>query len=250
MRAVPQRQSVRASAPPPPRLPTKRGTVSARRSVPTNIPRPPYAASGKAEDVPWTQPQYPMPPADIPAMRASCQLARHVLDFAGSLVRPGITTDEIDAQVHDLIVKHEAYPSPLNYNFFPKSCCTSLNEVRSSFSSHPKIVNEVLCHGIPDSRQLQYGDIMNIDITVFFKGFHGDCSATYIVGPPTPELATLREVSERALQIGIEACAPNRPIYKIGEAIEAYALFITSPSCVLICIDTSESKVCAYNRTS
>lgn len=196
----------RGAAPPPSaphRAPVQRGVVSPRRPVPASIPRPPYAASGVAEDVPWTHPISPMPAKDLPAMRASCQLARHVLNFAGTLVREGITTDEIDARVHDEILKHGAYPSPLNYNNFPKSCCTSINEVdflplSQSVRSHPR---QVLCHGIPDSRPLQSGDIMNIDITVYLKGFHGDCSATYIVGDATPETAKLREVSEKALMV-------------------------------------------------
>eukprot|EP00957_Ditylum_brightwellii_P056460 4279403-Ditylum_brightwellii.AAC.1 len=91
-------------------------------------------------------------------MRASGRLAREVLDLAGRAVRPGVTTDEIDNIVHGATIKAGAYPSPLNYHNFPKSCCTSLNEV--------------ICHGIPDDRELQEGDIINIDITVYLNGYH------------------------------------------------------------------------------
>lgn len=101
-------------------------------------------------------------------MRASGRLAARVLDYAGSLVRAGVTTDEIDRAVHKMIVEHNAYPSPLNYGKFPKSCCTS--------------VNECVCHGIPDDRPLQDGDILNIDITVFLDGYHGDTSRMFYVG--------------------------------------------------------------------
>ena len=105
---------------------------------------------------------------DIIRMRASGKLARQVLDLAGSLVKPGITTDEIDAAVHTACLDRGAYPSPLNYRKYPKSCCTS--------------VNEVICHGIPDMRPLQLGDVLNIDITVFLDGYHGDCSEMFVVG--------------------------------------------------------------------
>ena len=105
---------------------------------------------------------------DIIRMRASGKLARQVLDLAGSLVKPGITTDVIDAAVHAACLDRGAYPSPLNYRKYPKSCCTS--------------VNEVICHGIPDMRPLQLGDVLNIDITVFLDGYHGDCSEMFVVG--------------------------------------------------------------------
>ncbi len=112
-------------------------------------------------------------PEDVLKMRAAGKVARQVLDIAGSLVASssqpaGITTDEIDAAVHAACIERRAYPSPLNYRKFPKSCCTS--------------VNEVICHGIPDSRPLQYGDIINIDVTCYLDGYHGDCSEMFVVG--------------------------------------------------------------------
>ena len=107
-------------------------------------------------------------PEEIHKMRASGRCAREVLDIAGSIVKAGVTTDEIDAAVHAACVERGAYPSPLNYRNFPKSCCTS--------------VNEVICHGIPDKRPLEDGDIINIDITVYLDGYHGDCSEMFVVG--------------------------------------------------------------------
>jgi methionyl aminopeptidase len=105
---------------------------------------------------------------DIECMRAAGRAAREVLDIAGRMVKAGITTDEIDKAVHAACLERKAYPSPLNYRKFPKSCCTS--------------VNEVICHGIPDSRPLESGDIINIDITVYLNGYHGDCSEMFVVG--------------------------------------------------------------------
>eukprot|EP00585_Thalassiosira_rotula_P012955 CAMPEP_0196131636 /NCGR_PEP_ID=MMETSP0910-20130528/1554_1 /TAXON_ID=49265 /ORGANISM="Thalassiosira rotula, Strain GSO102" /LENGTH=422 /DNA_ID=CAMNT_0041391119 /DNA_START=24 /DNA_END=1290 /DNA_ORIENTATION=- len=107
-------------------------------------------------------------PEDILKMRAAGRAAREVLDLAGKLAKAGVTTDEIDAAVHAASVERGAYPSPLNYRNFPKSCCTS--------------VNEVICHGIPDMRPLEDGDIVNIDITVYLDGYHGDCSEMFVVG--------------------------------------------------------------------
>ncbi|KIZ06250.1 methionyl aminopeptidase [Monoraphidium neglectum] len=118
-------------------------------------------------------------------MRASCKLAAQVLQHAGSLVRPGVTTDEIDAAVHAMVIAAGAYPSPLNYGKFPKSVCTS--------------VNECLCHGIPDSRPLKDGDIINIDVTVYLNGYHGDTSAMFYI------------------------CGPDVPVRKIGEAVQEVA---------------------------
>ncbi len=105
---------------------------------------------------------------EIENLRKTCLLGRKVLDYGHSLVRPGITTDEIDRLVHAFIIENKAYPSPLNYHGFPKSLCTS--------------INEVICHGIPDDRPLENGDIVNLDITVFKDGVHADLNETYTVG--------------------------------------------------------------------
>lgn len=113
----------------------------------------------------------------IQRMRDACALARDALAFAGSLVRPGVTTDEIDAQTHEFLVRHGAYPSPLRYGTFPKSICTS--------------VNEVAVHGIPDDRPLLDGDVISIDVSCFLRGFHGDTCRTFFVGAPDPETRRL-----------------------------------------------------------
>jgi methionyl aminopeptidase len=142
-------------------------------------------------------------------MRRAGAVAAEVLRLAGEFVRPGITTDEIDVYVHDLCVERNAYPSPLNYNGFPKSVCTS--------------ANEVICHGIPDSRVLQDGDILNIDVTTYIGGVHGDTNATFFVGDVDPSSRHLVQVTEECMWLGIEAVQPGRPLSDIGRAIETHA---------------------------
>jgi methionyl aminopeptidase len=142
-------------------------------------------------------------------MRAAGKLAAEVLNFAGTLVRPGITTDEIDVAVHAMTVAAGAYPSPLNYGGFPKSVCTSLNEC--------------ICHGIPDSTVLQEGDIINIDVTVFLDGHHGDTSRTFHVGAVDAGAAALVDATQRALFGAIALCAPGVPFRNIGTYIHALA---------------------------
>jgi methionine aminopeptidase len=123
-------------------------------------------------------------------MRAACKLAAEVLEFAGTLVQPGVTTDAIDQAVHDMIVSRGAYPSPLNYGKFPKSVCTS--------------VNECVCHGIPDDRPLQKGDIINIDVTVYLDGHHGDTSRMFYVGEVSPKARALCDATKEALDAAIK----------------------------------------------
>ncbi|TPX03486.1 type I methionyl aminopeptidase, partial [Schumannella luteola] len=130
-------------------------------------------------------------------------------EAVGAAIRPGITTDELDAVAHDFLVTHEAYPSTLGYRGFPKSSCTS--------------VNEVICHGIPDDTVLQDGDIVNIDITAYHDGMHGDLNATFPVGDPDPAALDLVERTREALNRGIKTVAPGREINVIGRAIESYA---------------------------
>ncbi|KAF8549853.1 methionyl aminopeptidase [Imleria badia] len=138
-------------------------------------------------------------------LRTSSKLARKVRDFAGTLVRPGVTTNSIDAAIHDFIVTHGAYPSPLLYSGFPRSCCTS--------------INNVVAHGIPDNRPLEDGDIINIDITVYLDGYHGDTSQTFLVGAVDQPGRDLVSMTNAALQAGIRACGPGRPFNSIGQAI-------------------------------
>ena len=182
------------------------GTVSPRRPVPDHIVRPPYAESGVP--VRWAEPRVKTA-ATIERMRHAGIVAAEVLRLAGEMVAPGVTTDQIDAYVHDLCIERNSYPSPLNYNHFPKSVCTS--------------VNEVICHGIPDSRPLQDGDIINIDVTTFVGGVHGDTNATFFAGTVDPASQQLVRVTEECMWHGIEAVQPGRPLSDIGKAIESHA---------------------------
>ena len=142
------------------------GLIGPPLLVPSSIGRPDYAADGipkhKSRGMPWEV--FPQTTEDIARMRVSGRIAREVLDAAVRFVKAGVTTAEIDQLVHDETTKRNAYPSPLNYHGFPKSCCTS--------------VNEIICHGIPDSTVVKEGDIINIDVTIFHDGVHGDCSET------------------------------------------------------------------------
>ena len=182
------------------------GVVTPMRSVPADIARPPYADTGEFE--PWDEPRIKSPEI-IEKMRRSCHLAAEVLRLSGERVAPGITTDELDRYVHDLFVDGGAYPSTINYHGYPKACCTS--------------INEVICHGIPDSTVLQDGDICNIDVTGYIGGVHGDTNATFLVGNVDPESRQLVKVTEECIWHGIEAVKPGRPLSDIGRAIEDHA---------------------------
>ncbi|KAJ7492061.1 methionyl aminopeptidase [Mycena latifolia] len=138
-------------------------------------------------------------------LRAAATLARNVREFAGTLVKANVTTNEIDAAVHEYCISHSAYPSPLLYSGFPRSCCTS--------------VNNIIAHGIPDDRPLEDGDIVNIDITVYLDSYHGDTSQTFLVGNVDEPGKELVQVTNEALEAGIGACAPGRHFRGIGHAI-------------------------------
>jgi methionyl aminopeptidase len=177
------------------------------RPVPTTIARPGYVAhngqpSGRTL-APLTD------PGAIARLRAACAAARRVLDHVGARVVAGVTTDELDAVAHDAYLAEGGYPSPLGYRGFPKSICTS--------------VNEVVAHGIPDDRALADGDIVNCDITIYLDGMHGDCSATFLVGDVDPATRHLVEVTERCLYAAIEAVRPGGRVRDIGRAIQAIA---------------------------
>ncbi len=156
-----------------------------------------------------------MDPRMLERMRASCTLAAECLVMVGAHVRPGITTDEIDRLVHQWIVSRDAYPSPLNYRPsgagrpYPKSVCTS--------------VNEVVCHGIPGKRVLKSGDIVNVDVTTYFRGYHGDTSATFYVGEPESETKHLVETCRLSLEAGIAQVKHDARIFDIGAAIQELA---------------------------
>jgi methionyl aminopeptidase len=142
-------------------------------------------------------------------MRVAGKIAAQALAEGGRMVAPGITTDEVDRVVHEFLVDHGAYPSTLGYKGFPKSCCTSLNEV--------------ICHGIPDSTVIEDGDIVNIDVTAFIGGVHGDTNATFLAGDVAEQDRLLVERTREALMRGIRAVRPGRQLNVIGRVIEAYA---------------------------
>ena len=142
-------------------------------------------------------------------MRIAGRIAAQALAEVANHIEPGVTTDELDRIGHEFLCDHGAYPSTLGYKSYPKSLCTS--------------INEVICHGIPDSTQLRDGDIVNIDITAFIGGVHGDTDATYLVGDVDEESRLLVERTEAAMMRGIKAAVPGRPINVIGRVIEAYA---------------------------
>jgi methionyl aminopeptidase len=187
------------------------GVQTPRRKVPPSIPRPDYAADGKPKA---KQPKFPWnieikTAEEIDKMRVSGRIAREVLDIAGRSLRVGITTDEIDAIVHDATIARGAYPSPLNYCGFPKSCCTSLNEI--------------VCHGIPDSTVLRDGDIVNIDITCYYDGFHGDCSEMYLIGDVDEAGKHLVRSTYECLEKAMAVCKPDAQIKHLGGVIEEHA---------------------------
>ena len=182
------------------------GNISPMRTVPATIGAPPYAATGV---VPRLEEGRVKSPEIIERMRIAGAAAREILFEAGQIVRPGITTDEIDIFVHDLTIKMGGYPSPLNYHNYPKSVCTS--------------VNEVICHGIPDSRVLEDGDIIDIDVTIYLNGVHGDTNASFAVGTISEEDKKLIKVTEECMWLGIEAVRPGVALNEIGRAIETHA---------------------------
>ncbi|MCW2913016.1 MAG: methionine aminopeptidase type [Actinomycetia bacterium] len=175
------------------------------RKVPTTIPRPEYVG----KKTPRTGEPDVKTPEIIEKMRVAGKIAGQALDEVGRHVRPGITTDELDRIGHEFMLDHGAYPSTLGYRGFPKSLCTS--------------VNEVICHGIPDDTVLRDGDIVNVDITAFIGGVHGDTDATYLVGDVDEESRLLVERTKEAMMRGIRAAAPGRAMNVIGRVIESYA---------------------------
>jgi methionyl aminopeptidase len=186
--------------------PLRPGRLSPARTVPAGIARPDYAESG--EPGPWSEPLV-RPPDVIERVRVASRAAAEVLQVVGAAVRPGVTTDQLDALAHEECIARGGYPSPLNYHGFPKSLCTS--------------VNEVICHGIPDDRALVDGDIVNLDVTIYLDGVHGDTNATFLVGDVDEESRRLVAATHECLLQGIDAVRPGRPISDIGAAIEAHA---------------------------
>lgn len=188
------------------RAPLVPGVQTPRRAVPTAIARPEYVDK-------------PAPKRDtgngvrtpevIEAMRVASRIAAQALEEGGKAVKPGATTDDIDQVVHEFLLDHHAYPSTLGYRRFPKSCCTSLNEV--------------ICHGIPDSTVIEDGDICNIDVTAYIGGVHGDTNGTYLAGDVSEEARLLVERTREATMRAIKAVRPGRRLNVIGRVIESYA---------------------------
>ena len=176
------------------------------RYVPDSIVKPPYAETGI---VPRYNESRIKELDVIERMRVAGAAAKDILRRAGEMVRPGITTDEIDIFVHDACIEMGGYPSPLNYHGYPKSVCTS--------------VNEVICHGIPDSRVLEDGDVINLDVTIYLNGVHGDTNATFAVGDISQQDKDLMAVTEECMWHGIEVVKPGVMINEIGRAIEVHA---------------------------
>ena len=182
------------------------GVISKPLSVPSAIARPEYV--GKPSPAEFTGSH--IKSADqVEKIRAAGKIAAEAIALVGANAKPGVTTDELDKLAHDYIVSQGAYPSTLGYRGFPKSCCTS--------------INEVICHGIPDDTVLEEGDIMNVDITAFKDGFHGDSNATFLIGDVSQEVADLVERTKEALDRAIAVVMPGRPINVIGRTIESYA---------------------------
>nr|XP_051215706.1 methionine aminopeptidase 1B, chloroplastic-like isoform X2 [Lolium perenne] len=187
------------------RPPLRRGKVYPQLTVPEHIPRPSYVGANIPQAL---HPVRQIHNAEgITGMRAACKLAARVLNFAGTLVKPSVTTNEIDRAVHHMIVEAGAYPSPLGYGGFPKSICTS--------------VNECVCHGLPDSTQLQNGDIINIDVNVFLNGYHGGTSRTFVCGEADKSIKHFLKAAEECLEKGISVCRDGVNYRKVGKKIRS-----------------------------
>lgn len=182
------------------------GVISELRLVPPHIERPEYV--GKRSPAKYVGSDV-WQPVDILKIRAAGSIAARAIELVGNHCKPGVTTDELDRIAHEFIIANDGYPSALLYRGFPKSICTS--------------INEVICHGIPDNTVLAEGDIVNIDITVFKDGFHGDSNQTFMVGQVRDEVRLLVERTREALNRAIAVVAPGRQINVIGRTIESFA---------------------------
>jgi len=186
--------------------PVIKGNLSLPRTVPSHIMRPEYAETGEIEQAP--QKIYLHDQQTIPIMRHCGKIARTVLEYAYGLAKPGVTTDEIDEAVHNAIIKLGAYPAPLNFAGFPKSVCSS--------------VNEVACHGIPDDRKLKDGDVLSLDVSIYFEGFFGDNCGTICVGDMTgrEHLIQLVDATKEAVDTAVQVVKPGACLSQIGDAID------------------------------
>ncbi|TBT94291.1 type I methionyl aminopeptidase [Propioniciclava tarda] len=180
--------------------------ISARRAVPAGIVRPTYVDRPAPERYTGSHVQTP---ETIENMRVSGRIAHNAMLEAAKAIAPGVTTDELDAVAHEYMCDHGAYPSALGYRGFPKAICTS--------------VNEVICHGIPDARPLEDGDLVKIDVTAYKNGVHGDNCGTFFCGDVPQAWRDLSDRTHEALNRAIKAVRPGREINVIGRVIESYA---------------------------
>lgn len=186
--------------------PVAPGALSPRRPVPASIARPEYVDQPAPEKFTGSEVK---DAETIEAMRVAGRIAANAMAAAAAVIAPGVTTDEIDRVGHEYLLDHGAYPSTLGYRGFPKSLCTS--------------VNEVICHGIPDTTVIQDGDIVNIDVTAYIGGVHGDTNATFLAGDVSEENRLLVERTRESMNRGIKAIRPGREVNVIGRVIESYA---------------------------
>ena len=190
--------------------PIRQGTIAPLRPVPDDIELPTYVVEGQV--VRWDEPAVKSPET-IEKMRRTGAQAAEILALTGAAAEPGVTTDELDRICHEATIAAGAYPSPLLYggpdNPFPKSVCTSLNEI--------------ICHGIPDDRELRDGDILNLDVTIFREGVHGDTNRTFLVGDVDPDSRRLVKTTLQCLESAIDAVRPGEPLNVIGRAIQSHA---------------------------
>ncbi len=189
-----------------PRGTLKPGTLSPKLSVPAHIERPEYMFHSGPEVVTASDIKTP---ETVEKIRRAGRIAAQAMEAAAAAIAPGVTTDALDKIAHEYLCDHGAYPSCLGYMGFPKSICTS--------------INEVICHGIPDSTVLNEGDIINLDVTAYIDGVHGDTNATYGVGQIDEESALLIERTRNSMMRAIKAVRPGREVNVLGRVIESYA---------------------------
>lgn len=189
-----------------PRGTLKPGTLSPKLSVPAHIDRPEYMFHSGPEVVTASDIKTP---ETVEKIRRAGRIAAQAMEAAAGAIAPGVTTDALDKIAHEYLCDHGAYPSCLGYMGFPKSICTS--------------INEVICHGIPDSTVLNEGDIINLDVTAYIDGVHGDTNATYGVGQIDEESALLIERTHNSMMRAIKAVCPGREVNVLGRVIESYA---------------------------
>ncbi len=189
-----------------PRGTLKPGTLSPKLSVPAHIDRPEYMFHSGPEVVTASDIKTP---ETVEKIRRAGRIAAQAMEAAAGAIAPGVTTDALDKIAHEYLCDHGAYPSCLGYMGFPKSICTS--------------INEVICHGIPDSTVLNEGDIINLDVTAYIDGVHGDTNATYGVGQIDEENALLIERTRNSMMRAIKAVRPGREVNVLGRVIESYA---------------------------